>query len=156
MCAGVSALWTCAAWKCEPSPPTPSSLQPAALVPFLASPRIPWCVPAPRNQRSISKDAITPTASSFRCTQPQFRARTNFDLCRNRRAARAVGYGCRKLQAIRAIRNRFLKASAGIFWRSGTRSTATWFRAMSPPAPYSKSFMNTTSASMASRWYIST
>ena len=48
----------------------------------------------------------------------------------------------------------FPNPSAGTSWKSGIRSTATWCRVTSPPAPSTKWCTSTISASMASRWSI--
>ena len=75
-----------------------------------------------------------------------------------RQAAADVGIGARRRRprlgaeaAGRQARYRraFRRASAGTSWKSGIRSTATWCRATSPPAPFTRWFMSTSSASTA-------
>ena len=84
---------------------------------------------------------------------------------RRRQAAPDVGVGARRRRtrlgsedAGRQARSarRFPKTSAGTSSKSGIRSTATWCRATSPPAPSTRWCTSTTSASTASRWSIST
>jgi succinate dehydrogenase / fumarate reductase flavoprotein subunit len=52
--------------------------------------------------------------------------------------------------------NKSPKPSAFTFLRSGTRSTATWCRATSPPAPFTRWFTRRAWASTVSRWSTST
>ena len=84
---------------------------------------------------------------------------------RRRQAAPDVGVGARRRwprlgaeasRATSAISRAFPRASAGTSWKSGIPSTATWCRATSPPARFTRSCTSTTSASTASRWSIST
>ncbi len=91
----------------------------------------------------------TPTASSSRCTQHRFRAKTSCASCRSRRAAKVAGCGFREIRATSATSRAFRRASAGTSWKSGIPSTATWCRATSPPAPFTRSCTSTTSASTA-------
>ena len=77
------------------------------------------------NSVVCSKGAITPTASSSRFTPLPSPAKTSCASCRSRPAARAGACGFRKLPGTSAIPSRSPQPSAGIFWKSGTRSMET-------------------------------
>ncbi len=98
----------------------------------------------------------TPTASSSRCTPRRSPVKTSFASCRSRRAAKVAAFGFPRPRATNDPGSRSPRASASTSSKSGIQNTATSSRVTSPPAPSTRWFTNSASASMASRWSTST